>query len=196
MGQAKERAEEIADLKEYSKVGNNKNNPSKNRIVIGTHEKDNKSKLVPRSRAIHATKIKLSNITLSEYIDMLLENLIIDIDEHWQSEVKDNDLAVVFRRTLVRTEAVIKQMNKNEQLSMLNRAKKISDEEIYGRQILICQKLGIEFLNNNQDYSQSTNNIHSKAPHTVNGHWRNQPYGNRNNPQYKKIWINDFEKCA
>jgi len=35
---------------------------------------------------------------------------------------------------------------------------------------------------------------HHKSPHSVNGHWRNQPYGSRDNPQYKRIWIDSFEK--
>jgi|694.fasta_scaffold07025_16 hypothetical protein len=41
---------------------------------------------------------------------------------------------------------------------------------------------------------ENINNRYPMEPHKVNGHWRVQPFGNRNNPQYKKIWINDFEK--
>lgn len=35
---------------------------------------------------------------------------------------------------------------------------------------------------------------HTKSQHTVNGFWRNQPYGNRKNPQYKQKWIESFQK--
>ncbi|PHO09093.1 hypothetical protein CPG37_10875 [Malaciobacter canalis] len=35
---------------------------------------------------------------------------------------------------------------------------------------------------------------HTNSPHTVNGFWRNQPYGSRSNPQYKMIWIDSFER--
>jgi len=64
----------------------------------------------------------------------------------------------------------------------------------------------IDFNDNQREYkfgnafvaSQSTNNknhqSHHKSPHMVNGYWRNQPYGSRNNPQYKRIWISDFYK--
>ena len=44
----------------------------------------------------------------------------------------------------------------------------------------------------------SSNNVnHQSSPkshHTVNGFWRNQPYGSRNNPNYKRIWVNSFER--
>lgn len=42
---------------------------------------------------------------------------------------------------------------------------------------------------NNQSYQPCY-----KTPHSVNGHWRNQPYGSRDNPQYKRIWISEFDK--
>ena len=41
--------------------------------------------------------------------------------------------------------------------------------------------------------TKATNNKHYQA-HSVRGHWRNQAYGSRKNPKYKKIWIEDFEK--
>ena len=50
-------------------------------------------------------------------------------------------------------------------------------------------KVLLPTVSNNMFYQQ-----HHKKPHNVNGHWRNQPYGSRNNPQYKRIWINDFKK--
>ncbi len=34
----------------------------------------------------------------------------------------------------------------------------------------------------------------TKSAHTVNGFWRNQPYGSRQNPQYKRIWVNSFDR--
>ena len=39
-------------------------------------------------------------------------------------------------------------------------------------------------------------NPHFKSPHSVNGHWRNQPYGSKGNKIYKRIWIEEFEKGA
>ena len=44
-------------------------------------------------------------------------------------------------------------------------------------------------VTNNQSYQPN-----HKSPHRVNGFWRNQPYASRSNPQYKRIWINSFEK--
>jgi len=64
----------------------------------------------------------------------------------------------------------------------------------------------IDCNDNNKNYKfdnlsitpQPTNNItyqsQHKSPHSVNGHFRNQPYGSRDNPQYRKIWISDFDK--
>lgn len=56
-----------------------------------------------------------------------------------------------------------------------------------------------EFVNEfNPQSIQPSNNcnykLHTKSPHFVNGFWRNQPYGSRNNPQYKKIWIESFNR--
>jgi hypothetical protein len=42
---------------------------------------------------------------------------------------------------------------------------------------------------NNRCYPSHTNSLH-----TVNGYWRNQPYGSRTNPIYKRIWIDTFER--
>lgn len=39
-------------------------------------------------------------------------------------------------------------------------------------------------------------NQKSKKLHTVNGFWRNQPYGSRNNPSYKRIWIDEFQRAS
>lgn len=35
---------------------------------------------------------------------------------------------------------------------------------------------------------------HTKSHHTVNGFYRNQPYGSRENPQYKKIRVESFQR--
>jgi len=49
-------------------------------------------------------------------------------------------------------------------------------------------------LVNKQVANTTSYNSHTKSPHEVKGHWRNQPYGPRNNPKYKKIWIEEFDK--
>ena len=35
---------------------------------------------------------------------------------------------------------------------------------------------------------------HTKSHHTVNGFYRNQPYGSRENPKYKRIWVDSFQR--
>ena len=48
--------------------------------------------------------------------------------------------------------------------------------------------------------SQDTNVITFKQKpkkiHTVRGFWKSQPYGSRNNPSYKRIWIDEFQRAS
>ena len=35
---------------------------------------------------------------------------------------------------------------------------------------------------------------HTNSKHTVKGFYRKQPYGSRNNPTYKTIWVDEFKR--
>lgn len=57
----------------------------------------------------------------------------------------------------------------------------------------LCKKDQTEYVveeaSNDEEISRSPMELHK-----VNGFWRNQPYGSRQNPRYERIWINDFER--
>ncbi len=44
--------------------------------------------------------------------------------------------------------------------------------------------------------NSNDNQKHKNSAHQVQGFWKNQPYGPRDNPQYKRIWINSFRRGA
>ena len=50
-------------------------------------------------------------------------------------------------------------------------------------------------------WNLTTNNAidkpkHKNSAHQVNGFWKNQPVGPRNNPTFKRIWIDSFKRGA
>mgnify|MGYP006422194075 CR=1 FL=1 len=72
--------------------------------------------------------------------------------------------------------------------------KEFSPSKYYDKNIVwsmylkICNDNSVN-LSNNEDI-----NHHSNSLHTVNGFWRNQPYGSRSNPTYKLKWVDSFER--
>jgi len=106
-----------------------------------------KEKSTSRARSTNLAEMDWSGTNeevLNNYIDTTLETLITVIDRDWKSNVKDTDLAVVYKRTLKRNLPILQKMQNKEQLDLLNNAMKISDKEVYRRQILICNKLRIQ----------------------------------------------------
>ena len=137
------------------------------------------------------------NEIFNEYVDITLSTLLTTIEKDWKNNVRDTDIALVFRRTLMRNKQYLS--TNDVQLFLLEEALKLSDEEIYTKQIILCEELGIKAfdikkLNLVLNTYTSSDEEHNKSAHSVNGHFRMQPYGPRNNPSYKKIWIEEFDK--
>ena len=42
--------------------------------------------------------------------------------------------------------------------------------------------------------SKTSQSKHKNKEHPVNGFWKNQPYGPRSNPSYKRIWVSGFTR--
>lgn len=89
-------------------------------------------------------------------------------------------------------------LDSNKNLSFENRVTtkcKISHSEIYDDNSLI---VWIDEMVYSKTKQQPQNRVdykpHTKSPHIVKKHYRNQPYGSRDNPQYRRIEIKSFVK--
>jgi len=72
--------------------------------------------------------------------------------------------------------------------------KEVSPPQYYEKNMIWSTYLK---LSNDAPIKTSDNenkNLHSNSLHTVNGFWRNQPYGSRSNPEYRPKWIDSFER--
>jgi hypothetical protein len=70
---------------------------------------------------------------------------------------------------------------------------KISNTEIIDDNSLLVWNV-VDNSTYKQPQNRSDYKTHTKSPHIVKKHYRNQPYGSRDNPQYRRIEIKSFVK--